>query len=301
MVNENTISLYKEITKELGIEKIIKQSGYITLYDKLSDFNNNQLGWKIRNKRGVNFERINSSQLSEQLPELSKNIECGVIINNDGYCSNLPLLCESLFELFKVNGGLFISSKASLIDNNGSISVSTNHGELNPEAVIITSGYKSKDILKKIGISVPIIGERGYHLHFKNCNIKPKFNIIHNESKTCITPMDSGLRVAGIAEFKGSNSSPDFKMSYEYLHSTITKIFPNIKYSEVLEWSGFRPSTPDSLPIISSLNKKNSLYINSGHGHTGLAGAPMSAKILADIVSDEMKHEYKPFSIERFQ
>jgi D-amino-acid dehydrogenase len=48
---------------------------------------------------------------------------------------------------------------------------------------------------------------------------------------------------------------------------------------------GHRPSLPDSLPVLGPSAASPDVIYAFGHGHVGMTAAPMSGKIVADLVT----------------
>ncbi|MGB3277672.1 MAG: FAD-dependent oxidoreductase, partial [Pseudorhodobacter sp.] len=51
------------------------------------------------------------------------------------------------------------------------------------------------------------------------------------------------------------------------------------------DWMGFRPSMPDSLPVIGPSRDGAEVIHAYGHGHVGLTLAPVTARMVADLVA----------------
>ncbi|NOT42115.1 MAG: FAD-dependent oxidoreductase, partial [Alphaproteobacteria bacterium] len=49
--------------------------------------------------------------------------------------------------------------------------------------------------------------------------------------------------------------------------------------------SGFRPLSPDGVPIVGKTRLAN-LFVNTGHGHIGWTTAAGSARLLADVMME---------------
>jgi D-amino-acid dehydrogenase len=80
------------------------------------------------------------------------------------------------------------------------------------------------------------------------------------------------------------------------------KLFPHLDVTQKKSfWLGFRPSTPDSLPVLGGLDSMPGLYFGFGHGHTGITGAPASAEILANMITGVANTmDVAPYNIKRF-
>ncbi|MDX1692457.1 MAG: FAD-dependent oxidoreductase [Ketobacteraceae bacterium] len=285
-INSPTVSLYSGLVKEAGIENVIQRSGYLHLYESESSFRRSELGWKLREENGVDFQVYAGAEINELEPALSSYAK-GVLIPNDAYLSNPRDLVSGLFRRFMEIGGHFINAKVFKInvEDDGKYSLITDHGIIGLDKAIIACGALSNELLRGLGTSVPLEAERGYHVTIKNPGISPRFTIMSSDYKYVTTPMECGLRLAGKAEFSGLRRPPDFE-SARSLIPLGKRMFPELVAEDFSEWSGFRPTTPDSLPVIGALPKHPNIVCAFGHGHTGMAGAPMTAKLITEIVQN---------------
>jgi D-amino-acid dehydrogenase len=79
------------------------------------------------------------------------------------------------------------------------------------------------------------------------------------------------------------------------------RLFPDLDTAAPSEWMGHRPSLPDSLPVIGPAPTVGNVYFAFGHGHTGLTGAPMTARIIAGMVTDApLNFDVSPYRADRF-
>ena len=167
------------------------------------------------------------------------------------------------------------------------------------EKIIIACGAFSKKLTDNLSEKIPLDTERGYHVHFKNCDHLLSRPVIFSNRGLGITPMEQGLRVVGTVEFGGLNNSLS--------KSRIKNLINNAKYmldglpEHEDEWLGFRPSLPDFLPIIGpSKNHKNVFYC-FGHHHLGWTLGPISGKIVSGMVAEENTNlNLVPYSSVRF-
>ena len=78
-------------------------------------------------------------------------------------------------------------------------------------------------------------------------------------------------------------------------------LFPKLNTNSVDEWMGRRPSPPDSVPYIGEVPGFPRLFYGFGHGHLGLTGAPMTARMIAALVSNEpLNIDMTPYRLDRF-
>ena len=60
---------------------------------------------------------------------------------------------------------------------------------------------------------------------------------------------------------------------------------PGLATSGGTEWMGFRPSMPDSLPVISPAGTSADVIYAFGHGHLGLTQSAGTAELVADMLT----------------
>ena len=174
--------------------------------------------------------------------------------------------------------------------------------ELGFDKTLIATGAWSKEICEKIGHKTPLDTERGYHLMLQSQSglTRP---VTSYERKIIITPMAKGTRIAGMVEFGGlNNPATDGCANRFKVHGRA--IIPKLKnenyFEGAEEWMGFRPSFPDSLPVISATQDEN-IFASFGHQHLGLTWAAISAKLISQkMMGKETDIDLSPYRIDRF-
>ena len=135
-----------------------------------------------------------------------------------------------------------------------------------------------------------------YILELFETNIRIKYPIMNGYLKLAITPRPAGIRFAGLVEFGSMNYKPNHK-AYELLLRNAKSMFPGITYSKKEEWSGHRPSTVDSLPIIGPSKKDNKVFFAYGHHHIGLTAGPKTGEMVGkNILRDNDQYDLTPYS-----
>ena len=165
--------------------------------------------------------------------------------------------------------------------------VITQDGEIHhSDKVVLAAGVWSKALLQQLNCNVSLESERGYHVTVKQAQASLNNMIISAEGKFVMTPMSMGLRVAGTAEFAGLNA-PHQNQRAQILLAQAKRFLPDIKVDNTSTWSGHRPATPDSLPVIGAVPKHGNVFCAFGHGHLGLTLGPTTGRLLAELISGE--------------
>ena len=98
-----------------------------------------------------------------------------------------------------------------------------------------------------------------------------------------VSRIGEGLRVGGAVELGGLELAPNFRRS-EALLQRAKRFMPALKTDGGAQWMGFRPTLPDSLPVIDHASATDRIVYAFGHGHLGLTQAAGTAEIVADLM-----------------
>jgi glycine oxidase len=116
-----------------------------------------------------------------------------------------------------------------------------------------------------------------------------------------LIPRSDGRILAGATvEEVGFDKRTDVA-TIQRLHRAAIGIVPALQNAKILEdWSGLRPGTPDSLPILGATATPG-YYIATGHFRDGILLAPVTALVMAQIIEGKNpSHDLDAFSPARF-
>ncbi len=166
--------------------------------------------------------------------------------------------------------------------------------------MVVAAGAWSRRLTAQFGSKVPLETQRGYHVTVVEPGVHPGLNVMWAERKFVATPMEIGMRFAGTAEFAGLDAPPDYRRARMLLEQG-KRMYPGLNTEQVSEWMGHRPCLPDTIPVIGRSPHFAAVHYAFGHGHTGLTGASMTGRIIADLVAGRAPPiDIAPFRIERF-
>jgi hypothetical protein len=167
---------------------------------------------------------------------------------------------------------------------NGNNRITNNQSTLVVRKVLIACGAHSAKLTASLtGKKVPLDTERGYHLMLPNEHERLPFAVTSLERKFIMTPMTDGLRLAGTVEFAGLESPPSMERAWQ-LHRLSKGLFKrDLNIDAATPWMGFRPSLPDSLPIIDTVCD-GKVLLAFGHQHLGLTQAAVTAELIGRMV-----------------
>ena len=297
---KDSIGEHRELVKGSKAERWIEDSPFLFIYKNKTDFENDSYTWSLRKKHGFELIEVQKEELNRIFPGLSHEYTFAIKIENQGYISNSQNYLDDLIDYYKSLGGEIIENEVLDINPSGdNFIIKLKNSDLFTEKVLISSGVYSGDFVKKFNVKVPIESERGYHLELFDTNIRINHPIMNGYLKLAITPRPTGIRFAGLVEFGSLNSKPNPK-AFELLMRNAQSMFPGITFKRKMEWSGHRPSTVDSLPVIGASERSNNLFFAYGHHHIGLTAGPKTGKMIAkQILRDNDQFDLEAFNPHR--
>ena len=276
---------WEELSSQIGGRSIIKTNGNLYLY------NSNELlklGIQDISKRktlGLNAEILNIDELKKLEPNLTFN-EGGASYFPDGAYMNDPGEMVKLILDASVKKGCQVIKLAATKIERMSEGIKIHLDDqttIMAKHLVVAAGAYSKKFALQVGDKIPLDTERGYHVEYDM--VKPLLNrpCCYAAGGFYMSPMSGRLRVVGTVELGGM--SPKISQHrVNYLEKGAAIFFPKLGYPS-RTWLGFRPSIPDSKPVISESSKGNDIVYAFGHGHIGLTLAPITAEIVDSIIT----------------
>jgi D-amino-acid dehydrogenase len=177
--------------------------------------------------------------------------------------------------------------------------VTTDAGPLAFDALVIAAGSWSRKLMRGFGDDAPLDTERGYHVMMEN-SIDLRLPLLFADHKFSVTPMADGIRLGGTVEFAGLEAPPN-PQRWDIMAQRSRAVLPGLKPEMRSTWMGFRPSMPDSLPVIGPSPRHPNVYYAFGHGHLGLTLGAVTGRMIADLVAGRPPVvEPTPYQITRF-
>lgn len=218
---------------------------------------------------------------------------------NHGWLSSPGGYVAALAAHFRAQGGKF--QQGEVVDiGDGSVTL-MGGAVLRADKIILATGAWSGPLAKKLGQKSLLETERGYHLFLHGASYAPKHPFMVSDAKFVVTPMEGGIRCAGIVEFGGLTAARS-KAPLDLLKKRIRQVYPDLTWERAEEWMGFRPSTPDSLPHIGALRDAPNVIAAFGSQHIGITIAPRIGRMAADIALGKRSNlDLTPYDPDRFR
>jgi glycine/D-amino acid oxidase-like deaminating enzyme len=293
------LSSYDELFNEIELDGLVEKKGILYIWNDQS-LKSRDLEIKIRNELGVDQQVVTPKEIHDLEPNIKPIYHGGVYYQHGRHARNPKKILLKLFELFLKKGGKFI--KTNIKDINFEVEkpiLKSENQSFIFDRIVVACGSFSKRLTDNLDEKIPLDTERGYHVHFKNCEHLLKRPVIFQNRGFGITPMEQGLRVVGTVEF-GGLKNPLSKLRIKNLINNAKYMMGDLPEHED-EWLGFRPTLPDYLPVIGPSKKHKNVFYCFGHHHLGWTLGPISGKIVSGMIAEENTNlNLKPYSSLRF-
>ena len=179
----------------------------------------------------------------------------------------------------------------------------TSHGDLHADEYVLCAGAWSASVVRDLGLRLPLEAGKGVSLTLPTPKRLPRVCAILSEAHVAVTPMDGSLRFGGTMELGGLDESID-PARVRGILKAIPRYMPEFTsadFAGVAPWCGLRPCSPDGLPYLGRFARYANLSAATGHAMMGLSLAPVTGRLLAEVLSDETPFlDIKPLSPDRF-
>ncbi|MFK7836829.1 MAG: NAD(P)/FAD-dependent oxidoreductase [Sulfitobacter sp.] len=297
----DSVEQHKSLCDDLGLGDWVQDSDYCFAYRDRSVFEGEAYVWALRAKAGFVPDIIEGGAVHDYEPSLGADITCMAILKNHGFIRSPGGYVKALAQAFTDMGGTIREAEVKdvTLTDTQVTAVETTEGSIACDDLVLATGVWSKPLMQKLGLNVPLESERGYHIVFENASGGPSRPIMLASGKFVATPMEQGLRCAGIVEFGGLDAGPS-QAPLALLRRQVAQAFPHMKATNEIEWLGHRPAPTDSLPLIGQVGTSR-VFTAFGHHHIGLTGGPKTGRLIAGLITDAgINTDLAPYHPQRF-
>ena len=288
---------------ELNAEFLLHRRGQLRLYQHTEHFHKSAKFWSACREYNVPFELLDSP---EKIAEVQSGLDDRFV--HAGYTPNWINVSDPnswmqhIEKSFVARGGKQIKLNVDGISpKQTNVVIKMEGRELNALFCVVAAGAWSKKLASGIGDRIPLDTERGYNITLQVANFELDTHLTFAEHGFVISNVNSGIRVGGAVEFAGLNKAPNFHRA-DALLKKAENFLPILRTATIEnKWMGFRPSLPDSLPVIDHSSISRRVLYAFGHGHLGLTQAAGTAEIVTElIIGQSPKINVSAFSAKRF-
>ena len=299
---KGSFAAYQDLLEEAGAPGMLRRTGWLCVFETERGFEGYRPLLELQRRRGVRYGLLGAEELRQFEPGLAPIFARAIHYPDVGHTLDSQRLVEVLMAALRARGGALRSAEAHGFDlgPEGPRAVLTGTGPVPCDAVVVAAGAWSRHLAALLGARVPLDTERGYHVQFPDPGFTPRLPVYSTERAMVATPLELGLRVAGTVELGGLEAAPDWRRA-EVLLKQARRWFPDLESAGHTRWMGFRPSMPDSLPVIGRSPRFANAVLAFGHGHCGMMmGARTGDLVAALLAGRDPGIDMKPYDPQRF-
>ncbi len=288
--------------RESGTLGMLRKDGNLQVYEGEAELKASLPGWRAREAHGIEFRHLDAAGIADIQPGLAPRFSHGTFTPGWYSIADPKLYTLALAEHFQRKGGTIERlDVVGLAPQGDGIEIRTRDGALRHAArVVLAAGAFSHRIARSLGERIPLETERGYNTTLPSGAFDLRTQITFGGHGFVVSRLSTGIRVGGAVELGGLDLPPNFRRSEAMLAKART-FLPGLNPEGGVQWMGFRPSLPDSLPAIGRARASARVVYAFGHGHLGLTQSAGTARLVADLLTDRPTAvDITPFSPQRF-
>lgn len=277
---------WREFVAEIGAPELLREDGHLVCWGSTSAARRGRAAWQAADIGSAALVAVDPA-VREKLERMLARAPAGVLaFAGTGQVSDHRSLRERCRRRFSDLGGAWNTARVEhlIARPDGGWQLVPCRGEGSGfEQIVVCAGVRSAELLAPLGWRVPLVAERGYHLHWAEHDWPKELPPVAFEDRAVIASrFDSGLRLAGFVEYAPPGAAPDPR-KWRALARHAAELGLPVR-GEPTRWFGARPTLPDYLPAIGAMPGHAGLYHAFGHQHLGLTLAPVTARRIAALV-----------------
>jgi D-amino-acid dehydrogenase len=280
---------HEALAAEARGERYLRHTGWLKLYRSDRSF-----GMPVR---AMDLDAARALE-----PALAPVFRHAVFWEEAASVTNPLALTRAYAARFAALGGVTVTGDARSLHRVGRRwRVETAQGPIDAETAVVTLGPWAPDLLRQLGIHLPLAVKRGYHRHFgPRGNARLARPVLDADNGYCLAPMEQGIRITTGAEFAARDAAPT-PVQLNRVLPAARDLFPLGDAVEDQPWIGARPCFADSRPVIGRAAGPGGLWLAYGHGHWGLTLGPVTGRLIAEMMTGAIPFcDPAPYGAERF-
>lgn len=297
---------HRHWASEARVQHLWRDDGWLYLYRSQQAY---EAAHRIRetwSRFGVAHDTLDAHALRSVEPGLGAAYPVAVWVRDADAASDPRRVVQAYASLFVGRGGRLLQAsvhhlmKAS--SGPGWLVQSAGRPAEPVDDVVVALGPWSPGLLADLGLSVPMLYERGYHMHYGWNGVQPLVRPVYDTGAACVlAPMAGGLRLSTGVELNDLDA-PGSLAQLDMAERAVRTCLPLGARLDTQAWKGARPTLPDSRPAIGASGRLPGLWLALGHQHIGFSTGPGTAALLGSLIDGEpAPFDPEPFAPGRFK
>ncbi|MGG4605847.1 NAD(P)/FAD-dependent oxidoreductase [Paenalcaligenes sp. Me131] len=297
------LSYHQKWAQRTSSEHLIRQEGWLRLYRSAEGFAGSEADRLLFERHGVKFDVLDTHALRELEPAIQHPFHRAIWLTETATVATPGELLLAYQQLFQQQGGRWVNDQIQQLHTaEGYVQLYGKQQHYKSQTVVLAAGALSAHLCQQLGYRIPLVAERGYHVSLPMPEGPALRRAVYDVAAGYVAaPMQDQLRLLSGVELAHPQSRAN-PIQLERLYPAAREalgLAPSMDTSQL--WSGNRPSTPDSLPVLGFAPRHQHVLCAFGHGHIGFSTGPITGELIARLICREhLPVDIHPFRVDRF-
>ena len=283
-----SLDMYETMVKEDGMDFHFCKDGLLMIYTEQKSFDEKA----ALCTNGEAYEILSKDRTKEYMPILNEKVIGSILLKENGHVDPGEFMLE-LKKYLEQNGVEFLlNEEVRRFEFNGSkvTKIRTSKDVYEAQTIVLSTGADDT-LARQAKNRFMMTPAKGYSVTFEmNEELKPKTSSLFADLFIAMTPRRNTVRMTSKLELGTTN--PDVvRKQIDSIHKNLGLYTKNFEMREQVEWTGFRPLTPNDMPILGYDENYDNLVHATGLGWLGITFAPAIGKIINDVITIDKKNE----------
>jgi D-amino-acid dehydrogenase len=294
----------ESLVADEGLACEFERSGTLYVYREAAAFERAAADARLLPELGIACETLDGNAVRALEPALNDSVVGAHFHPGDARLRPDRYSAE-LARVVRAAGGVIeeqTTVEGFVVEAGRITSVATGRGPRRGRDIVLALGAWSPLIARPLGLKLPIQPGKGYSITYSRPARAPVIPMVLKECSVCVTSWASGYRLGSTMEFAGYDRSLNrvrldalARGAAGYLHEPVGPVVEE-------EWYGWRPMTPDDLPILGRAPGLANLALATGHGMLGISLSAITGLLIAELLDGRAPSlDLAPYAPTRFR
>lgn len=298
-----SVEMIADLVERDGLSCEFSRSGTLYAYRDAAGFAKSDWMPRALGEVGIAVERLDGRQIEAMEPALKPGVVGGYLNPGDA-CLRPDRYVSELARSVRERGGEIIERARveSFELRQGRIAALTSTAGVHAaREVVFALGAWSAPLARQLGLRLPIQPGKGYSITYSRPQVCPRIPLVLKEESVCVTAWGSGFRLGSTMEFAGYDASLNRIRLDALRRAAVNGLHEPGGSQLVEEWYGWRPMTPDDLPILGRVPGISNLCMATGHGMLGVSMSAMTGLLVSELLCGKPTSlDLAPYALQRF-
>ncbi len=287
---------WRRLATDVGDAALLREEGHFILWETAATAVAGRAAWAATDTGNATIRDATAAELEALRGAMGAPFAGAVRCEGSAQIADQTRLADALAGALARAGVVRRSGQAMLVQHGDRVTVAAGGERLDADVVLAAAGIGSAALLGGIGVRVPLIAERGYHIEAPTSGAMLPPRVFEDRSMI-VTRFGNRLRAASFVEFSRADLPPDPR-KWARLQAHVADLGLAFE-GEATPWYGSRPTLPDYLPAIGRVTGTANLAAAFGHNHLGLTLSAVTGEIVAAMLVGDTAPD-PAFALSRF-